>query len=84
MECLEESNALSDATLQELYERNAKLKETLKALEKGQKRSMRQNEELRHQTNALQNVIGQICRSGDTSFCTQYSTPRHDGDSRYT
>lgn len=84
MEGLEESNALSDATLQELYERNAKLKETLKALEKGQQRSQRQNEALRHQTSALQNVIGQICKSSDTSFCSQYSTPRQTGSHGYS
>lgn len=79
MEDLQDSSSLSDSTLQELYERNARLKETLKALEKGQHKSQIQNEQLKHQKMALQDLIGQLCKPSDASFGSQFSSPRHSG-----
>lgn len=79
MEDFQESNSLSDSTLQELYDRNARLKETLKTLEKGQHKSQMQNDQLKHQKMALQNLIGQLCKPNEASFGSQFSSPRHSG-----
>jgi hypothetical protein len=79
MEDLQETNSLSDSTLQELYDRNSSLKETLRALEKGQNKSHMQNQQLKHQKSALQNLIGELCKPSDASFGSQFSSPRHSG-----
>lgn len=71
MQDVKSMTGISEEMVQELRTRNNNLKKSLQALEEGQKTSHLQNEQLRHQKSALQNLIGDLTRDeepGSTSY----------------
>ena len=77
---------MSEEMVQELHTRNNSLKKSLQDLEDGQMTSQLQNEQLRHQKAALQNLIGDLCRDEEVAG-TSYNSPsrfldyKHEGRS---
>ena len=68
---------MSEEMVQELRTRNNNLKRSLQALEEGQKTSHLQNEQLRHQKSALQNLIGDLTRDEEPSSTSYNASPTH-------
>ena len=68
---------MSEEMVQELRTRNNNLKKSLQALEEGQKTSHLQNEQLRHQKSALQNLIGDLTRDEEPGSTSYDASPRY-------
>ena len=68
---------MSEEMVQELRTRNKNLTRSLQALEEGQKTSHLQNEQLRHQRSALQNLIGDLTRDEEPGSASYYASPTH-------
>ena len=67
---------MSEEMVQELHTRNNSLKKSLQDLEDGQQTSQLQNEQLRHQKAALQNLIGDLCQDEDVAGTSYNSSSR--------
>ena len=82
MQDVKSMTGMSEEMVQELLKRNSSLKKSLEALEDGQKTSHLQNEELRLQKSALQNLIGDLCAPEEAGGTSHNTTSRYL-DSKY-
>ena len=78
MQDVKSLTGMSEEMVQELHTRNNNLKKSLQALEEGQKTSHLQNEQLRHQKSALQNLIGDLTRDEEPGSTSYNVSPRYD------
>jgi len=78
MQDVKSMTGMSEEMVQELHTRNNNLKKSLQALEEGQKTSHLQNEQLRHQKSALQNLIGDLTRDEGPGSTSYKALPRYD------
>ena len=76
MQDVKSMTGMSEEMVQELHTRNNSLKKSLQDLEDGQMTSQLQNEQLRHQKAALQNLIGDLCRDEEVAGTSYNSSSR--------